>query len=53
MKLTKNYYTYLFDNSYTDNHKKFWSLVKRLRKNYEPVVTLYADGASKAEALNQ
>ena len=37
----QNYYTYLFDNSYTDNHKRFWSLVKRLRKNYEPVATLY------------
>ena len=49
----------MFDNSYTDNHKRFWSLVKRLRKNYEPVATLYADDslqttpASKAEALNQ
>ena len=27
-----------------DNQKRFWSLVKRLRKNFdEPVVTLYAD----------
>ena len=54
----QNYSTYLFDNSYTDNHKRFWPLVKRLRKNYEPVATLYADDdlqttqASKAEALN-
>ena len=39
-KAHQNYYTYLFDNSYTDNHKRFWSLVKRLRKNYEPVATL-------------
>ena len=47
---------YLFDNCYTDNQKGFWSLVKRLRKNYEPVI-LYADDylkttpVSKAEAL--
>ena len=46
----------MFDNSYTDNQKGFWSLVKRLRKNYEPVI-LYADDylkttpVSKAEAL--
>ena len=52
-------YTYLFDNSYTNNQKRFWSLVKRLRKNYEPVATLYADddlvttSASKAEALDK
>ena len=31
---------YLFDNPYTDIHKRFWSLIK---KNYEPVATLYAD----------
>ena len=49
----------MFDNSYTDNQKRFWSLVKRLRKNYEPVATLYADNVlnttpvSKAEALNE
>ena len=49
----------MFDNSYTNNHQRFWSLVKRLRKNYEPVATIYADDGlqttpvSKAEALNQ
>ena len=49
----------MFDNSYTDNHKRFWSLLKRLRKNYEPFATLYADNdlqttpVYKAEALNQ
>ena len=43
-----------------DNQKRFWSLVKRLRKNFdEPVVTLYADynlkttPVSTTEALNQ
>ena len=43
-----------------DNQKRFWSLVKRLRKNFdEPVATLYADYnlkttlVSKTEALNQ
>ena len=43
-----------------DNQKRFWSLVKRLRKNFdEPVATLYADynlkttPVSKTEALNQ
>ena len=55
----QNYYPYLFDNSYIDNQKRFWALVKRLRKNYEPVAALYADDdlkttpVSKAEALNQ
>ena len=54
----QNYYTYLFDKSYTDNQKRFWSLVKGLRKNYEPVATLYADDdlittpALKAERTN-
>ena len=43
-----------------DNQKRFWSLVKRLRKNFdEPVATLYADynlkttPVSTTEALNQ
>ena len=43
----QNYYTYLFDNSYTHNQKRFWSLANRLRMNYEPVATLYADDDSK------
>ena len=55
----QQYYTYLFDNSYTSNQKRFWSLVKRLRKNYQPVATLHVNdelktsSISKAEALNQ
>ena len=55
----QNYYTYLFDNSYTDNQKRFWPLAERLRKNYKPVATLYADEdlkttpVSKGDALYQ
>ena len=48
----------MFDKSYSDNQKRLWSLVKRLRKKYEPITTLYADDnlkttpILKAEALS-
>ena len=55
----QQYCAYLFDNTYTNNSKRFWSLVKQLRKNYQSVATLCVQNelktspVSKAEALNQ
>ena len=55
----QQYYTHLFDNTHTNNNKRFWSLVKQLRKNHQSVATLCVNNElktsslSKAEALNQ
>ena len=44
-------------SSYTNNQKKFWSLVKRVRKNYQPVFyvddDLKTSPTSKTEARSQ
>ena len=62
IKLTtahQQYYTHLFDDPHTNNNKRFWSLVKKLRKNHQSIPTLSVDNdlkispSSKAEALNQ
>ena len=55
----QQYCTHLFDNTHTNNNKRFWSLVKQLKKNYQSVPTLSVENelktspSSKAEALNQ
>ena len=55
----QQYYTHLFDDAHTNNNKRFWSLVKKLRKNHQSIPTLSVDNdlkispSSKAEALNQ
>ena len=49
----------LFDNAHTNNNKRFWSLVKQLRKNHQSVATLCVENelktspSAKAEAHNQ
>ena len=53
-----NYCEHLFDNSYSDNCKRFWSRIKSLQKDYSSIASLNADGKcvtdpqDKAEALN-
>ena len=43
---------------HSDNHKRFWSLIKSLRKDYSSIASLNTDGKratdpqDKAEALN-
>ena len=55
----QQYCTHLFDNAHTNNNKRFWSLVKQLRKNHQSVATLCVENelktspSSKAEVLNQ
>ena len=55
----QQYCTHLFDNAHTNNNKRFWSLVKQLRKNHQSVATLCVknelktSSLSKADALNQ
>lgn len=36
----QQYYTHLFDDAHTNNKKRFWSLVKKLRKNHQSIPTL-------------
>ena len=51
------YCQYLFDDSFTNNHKIFWSLIKRSHKTFQSVAPLEVDNTlkstptSKAEAL--
>ena len=53
-----NYCKHLFDNSYSDNHKRFWSLIKSLCKDYSSIASLnigskcVTDPPDEAEALN-
>lgn len=53
-----NYCQHLFDDSYSDNRKRFWSLIKSLQKDYSSIVSLNVNGKcitdpqDKAEALN-
>ena len=55
----QQYCTHLFDNAHTNNKKRFWSLIKQLRKNHQSVTTLRVENeskaspSSKAESLNQ
>ena len=57
-KAHQDYCSHLFDDTFTDNRKRFWSLIKRIRKNYQPVMPLHIGNSlkstplSKAEALN-
>ena len=59
--MKESYHTYckhLFDNSYSDNRKRFWSLIKSLWKDSCSIASLNIDGKCvidpqvKAEALN-
>ena len=34
---------HLFDDTFTNNHKRFGSLIKRIRKNHQLVVPLYTE----------
>ena len=58
-KAHQKYCCHLFDDTFTENCKRFWSLIKRLRKDYQPVAPLRVDGELKisplfkAEALNK
>ena len=36
----QRYCAHLFDNAHSNNNKKFWSLVKQLRKDHQSVATL-------------
>lgn len=53
-----NYCKHLFDDSYSDNRKRFWSLIKSLKKDYSGIASLNVNGKyvtdpqGKAEALN-
>ena len=55
----QQYCTHLFNDAHTNNKKKFWSLVKKLRKNHQSIPTPSVDDdlkispLSKAETLNQ
>ena len=33
----QHYCSHLFDDTFSNNRKRFWSLIKRIRKNYQPV----------------
>ena len=54
----QRYCAHLFDNAHSNNNKRFWSLVKQLRKDHQSVATLCVENelkttpSSKAEALN-
>ena len=58
MQCIKQYCTHLFDNAHTSNNKRFWSLVKQLRKNHQSVATLCVENelktspSSKADVLH-
>ena len=51
--------TNLFDNSYCESRKQFWSLIKSLRKDYSGITSLNVNGTcltnpmEKAEGLNK
>ena len=53
----ERYCQYLFDDSFTNNRKRFWSLIKRSCKSFQSVAPLEVDNTfkstptSKAEAL--
>ena len=53
-----NYCTHLFDDSLTNNRKRFWSLIKHQRKDFSSIISLEVDGQcitspqEKAETLN-
>jgi len=39
-KAHNNYFKYLFDDSHCNNRKRFWSLIKNLKKDHQNVTTL-------------
>ena len=43
----RNYCKHLFDNSYSDTRKRFWSLIKSLRKDYSSIASLNVIGFEK------
>ena len=53
-----SYCTHLFDDSHTNNRKRFWSLIKHQRKDFSSITSLEVDGQcitspqEKAETLN-
>ena len=52
-----NYCTHLFDDSHTNNRKRFWLLIKHQRKDFSSITSLEIDGhitspQEKAETLN-
>ena len=53
-----NYCKHLIDDSYSDNRKRFWSLIVSLKKGYSNIASLNVNGKcvtdpqGKAEALN-
>ena len=55
----EGYCQHLFDNSFTNNRKRFWSLVKRSHKSYQSVAPLEVNNSlkitptSKAETLGE
>ena len=57
-KAHQQYCCHLFDDTFPENRKRFWSLIKRWRKDYQPVAPLHVDSdlkispLSKAETLN-
>ena len=58
-KAHEDYCKHLFDNSYCESRKRFWSLIKSLQKDYSGIASLNVDGTcltnpmDKAEALNK
>ena len=55
----QHYCSHFFDDTFSNNRKRFWSLIKRIRKNYQPVAPLHvgtttiSSAMSKAEVLNK
>ena len=58
-KAHENYCKHLFDDSYCGSRKRFWSLIKNLKKDFSGIVSIDVDGmclttpTEKAEALNR
>ena len=58
-KAHESYCKHLFDDSYCGSRKRFWSLIKNLKKDFSDIVSLDVDGTclttptEKAEALNK
>ena len=48
-----NYCKYLFDDSYSDNYKRYWSLIKSLRKDYSNIATLNVNSKCVAAPIDK
>jgi len=48
-----NYCQHLFDDSFTNNLKRFWSLVTRSHKNYQSIAPLEVDNSLKSTASSK